>query len=74
MNEIFWYVLDCSEQYFQCSSLRTCIPKALLCDGNANCARGEDEIGCVGKFLIIYFIELFAKLLLDYVVIGYTGK
>ena len=37
----------CEEQEFECTDGR-CIPSQLVCNGNIDCLRGEDEL-CSGK-------------------------
>ena len=46
----------CSSSQFACDS-RNCIPKAWRCDGEPDCLKGTDEVGCaerrcseIGKF------------------------
>ncbi len=36
----------CAALYYQCRSSGGCIPASTLCDGNADCVDGEDEMEC----------------------------
>lgn len=41
-------VQSCAEDEFKCNSSLSCIDFANVCDGEANCNRGEDERNCSG--------------------------
>uniref|UniRef100_A0A0M3HPL9 Disintegrin domain-containing protein n=2 Tax=Ascaris TaxID=6251 RepID=A0A0M3HPL9_ASCLU len=39
----------CAEEEFRCHGTDVCLPSELLCDGDAHCRGGEDELQCEGK-------------------------
>uniref|UniRef100_A0A915A553 Uncharacterized protein n=1 Tax=Parascaris univalens TaxID=6257 RepID=A0A915A553_PARUN len=39
----------CAEDEFRCHGTDVCLPSELLCDGDAHCRGGEDELQCEGK-------------------------
>ena len=40
---------SCGPDLFQCSTKEKCIPASWKCDGEKDCAEGEDEVNCRKK-------------------------
>lgn len=46
-NDNYCKSLENGDELFQCQSNKTlCLPKSALCNGTAECPRGEDELNC----------------------------
>lgn len=41
-----FFLLECTEDEFQCVSDKTCIPLSYKCNGNSECDDNSDEEGC----------------------------